>query len=302
MNFSPEQVSTGVHEEAIRTALARQWLLPDLLQVTKVHTTEEQRLTFRIETSSGCYGLKVQPPNYEQALVEKDVTILRFLKNSGYHTTTLVETLSQAGYGFVEERLSYLYEWLEGETPASTIDTFEKLGAKTGLLHTLSEQYSSASNFSSADVRRLACAEALGKGIDLVYIELFQSLSDFMGLPHALIHTDIGPHHALTSPNGEIALIDWEDAGLGPMILDLGWPLEQCLTNASVFDDEKAKGFLSEYQKHRILTSIEREHLYEATLFFALLYWLSGSGQQEFERKRLEWFIQNKEEFQRILT
>jgi hypothetical protein len=41
--------------------------------------------------------------------------------------------------------------------------------------------------------------------------------------PHTLIHGDASARNMRTSPTGEIALLDWEDLGVGPGIGDLAW-------------------------------------------------------------------------------
>lgn len=113
-----------------------------------------------------------------------------------------------------------------------------------------------------------------------------------------MIHTDIGPHNSLERPNGEVVVIDWEDAGLGPMVIDIGWELEQCLSDESVFEIEKAKAFLRGYQEHRTLTTEEKSHAYDAALFFAFLYWMDE--QKDFGTKRINWLAEHRSEFELI--
>jgi thiamine kinase-like enzyme len=41
--------------------------------------------------------------------------------------------------------------------------------------------------------------------------------------PATLVHGDATASNMLTSPTGEIALVDWEDVGIGPGVCDLAW-------------------------------------------------------------------------------
>lgn len=41
--------------------------------------------------------------------------------------------------------------------------------------------------------------------------------------PHTLTHGDASAPNMRTSPDGEVALLDWEDVGSGPGICDLAW-------------------------------------------------------------------------------
>ena len=43
--------------------------------------------------------------------------------------------------------------------------------------------------------------------------------------PETLIHRDASARNMRTSPTGEIALLDWEDVGRGPGVVDLAWLL-----------------------------------------------------------------------------
>jgi homoserine kinase type II len=48
------------------------------------------------------------------------------------------------------------------------------------------------------------------------------------GLPHAVVHGDAWPGNAVVMPDGQAALIDWENGGLGLPVVDLGYCLLEC--------------------------------------------------------------------------
>ncbi|MFC7622477.1 phosphotransferase family protein [Microlunatus sp. GCM10028923] len=57
--------------------------------------------------------------------------------------------------------------------------------------------------------------------------------------PLTLTHGDASSLNLRTSPDGEIALLDWEDVGLGPGVTDLAWHLVSSVDPAS-WDDALA--------------------------------------------------------------
>lgn len=51
-----------------------------------------------------------------------------------------------------------------------------------------------------------------------------ERMADAAG-PHTLVHGDASARNLRTAPDGEVALLDWEDFGTGPGIADLAWHL-----------------------------------------------------------------------------
>ncbi len=287
-------------EELIRQALAVQWNISDVLRVTEVKKVASGRMMFRVDTHTRSYALKICAPTRRKQVVEKDIQCLKFLERSRFPACILHDPLHGEGYGMINESYAYVYDWIEGLDAESTVETFEKLGDMMGRLHTIPEPYAFRSDFIlKNEVQKLRSA-AVAKGIDQKYRDLLSSIRDVDHLPQGMIHTDIGPHNALQRPDGTILIIDWEDAGLGPLIVDIGWELEQCLSDTSVFEIEKAKAFLQAYQAHRKLTLEEINHTYDVALFFAFLYWIDE--QKEFGAKRIEWLASNRAQFESVLT
>jgi hypothetical protein len=97
------------------------------------------------------------------------------------------------------------WPWL-GQTDVS--DLVERL---------FSETWASARNRSdlTSQVRNL--------GDDLVgQVRAVEERAEASG-PHTLVHGDASARNMRTSPAGEVALLDWEDLGVGPGVCDLGW-------------------------------------------------------------------------------
>lgn len=287
-----------VSEGIIRQALDEQWGMSHVAKVLEVKKTVAGRMVFRIDTEGKVFALKVYAPSRANETVRKDIFMLRFLEKLAFPASIVRDTKDGEGYGTISGSYAYVSDWIEEENPESTEDTFEKLGRVTGRLHGIKEPYPHVSDFSPAQEVQKLLVTARSKGIDQKYVDLLLSIRDVSQLPQGIIHTDIGPHNSRQRSNGELVVIDWEDAGLGPMIIDLGWELEQCLSNESVFETEKAKALLRGYEKHRKLTEEEKRHAYDAALFFAFLYWMDE--QKEFGARRIDWLATHRNEFEKI--
>lgn len=121
-----------------------------------------------------------------------------------------------------------------------------------------------------------------------------------MDLSQSLIHTDIGPHNAIKRHDGSIVLVDWDDAGVGTTILDLGFPLIcHFVSEDLIFERENAKAFYDAYFSKRKLSTAERALIFDAGLFFALMYVPYGETQKHWER--IKFSLVNKELISSVL-
>ncbi len=293
--------SMKLERESMKPDLLRQWKMADEFDLSLVKESADGRMLFRVDSKQAAYALKIYPSAKAQAAVKKDIAILRFLANHHFPVPILYEPINGEGFGMINGRYAFLYQWVEGQHPSSTVSTFRKLGDLTGQLHCISTAYPYPSDFSPSREIRQCISFAEQEGVDKKYINLLLSLPDLGQFPQGIMHTDIGPHNVLESANHELIVVDWDDAGTGSMLLDISWLLEQCLSNTCIFDHAKARACLLAYQKHRQLIHQEITHIYDATLFFALLYWACPGGQKEFGRKRIDWLINHRKEFESVL-
>jgi Ser/Thr protein kinase RdoA (MazF antagonist) len=99
-------------------------------------------------------------------------------------------------------------------------------------------------------------------------------------LPEALVHGDAWPGNAVQPQAGPVMLIDWDTAGLGLPVLDLGNCLAECHLNSNLPPDQpqawlvrpdahRIAAVASGYREVRELTAAERELLPEAVRFGA---------------------------------
>ncbi|MBO0781494.1 MAG: phosphotransferase, partial [Ktedonobacteraceae bacterium] len=91
-------------------------------------------------------------------------------------------------------------------------------------------------------------------------------------LPEVLIHGDCWPGNAVLTSRDGIAMIDWDCAGVGPAILDVGYLLLTCHLGkpqlpAMQPDEKRIAAVVHGYRRVRELSSAERSVLKEAILY-----------------------------------
>lgn len=97
---------------------------------------------------------------------------------------------------------------------------------------------------------------------------------DYADLPVTLIHGDCWPANAVraSASAGDVVLIDWDCAGLGAAVLDLGVLLADChpdpAPGASItVTPELVAAVAAGYSQHRPLTAVELDALPDAARF-----------------------------------
>ena len=107
------------------------------------------------------------------------------------------------------------------------------------------------------------------------------SIDSGMHLPTTLIHNDCHPANALVTAPGHVILFDWEGAGMGPALLDVGFLLVNCdgkvpwepLSVGSFHPDEELlRAVIEGYGQHHQLTTDELDYLQDAIRFRSLVF------------------------------
>jgi Ser/Thr protein kinase RdoA (MazF antagonist) len=177
-------------------------------------------------------------------------------------------------------------EFLPGVTRATTLE------ARQSVAEVLSDLHSRSAALRSMDLQRLPWswwaplsdsitrAQHLFTGLNTVpaawadfiiacQAALHQSY-ELQTLPETIIHGDCWMGNAVTSPASPTVLIDWEYAGQGIALLDLGNLLSDCLNPqeaAAEMDDMRIKAVMDGYQRFRTLSTNEANALAIAIRF-----------------------------------
>src|SRR5262249_3221789 len=103
--------------------------------------------------------------------------------------------------------------------------------------------------------------------------------------------------NTIQRPDGTLALIDLDDVGNGPRLLDVGFPLiQQFVTEDWVFRRELATAFYGAYTVRIRLTRSELLDVFPAALFVALLYLPFGDPERRW--RRIRWAIEHRAELE----
>lgn len=107
---------------------------------------------------------------------------------------------------------------------------------------------------------------------------VLDTLPDFRELDRCLIHSDIGPHNSLRTPDGRIFLIDLDDAGRGSRYLDLGWPFIMQFvdfnhsTGEMRYRFDLARAFLAGYYENNPLPKPEYDLIWQGAVWMHISY------------------------------
>jgi hypothetical protein len=184
-------------------------------------------------------------------------------------------------------------EFVEGSTPKSTDYNWFKVGKIAALLHNI-EDYPHTTLFSLDSVKDEFFNLSRKYSFGNEYWNLVEALPDFNRLPTALIHTDIQLQNTILTKNGNIILTDWDDAGKGPTVLDLGFPLIcKFISRQLTIRRSMAASFYQGYSSLRQISDEEKEFIFDAGLFYALLYIKYGIARLNWEK--IKYAIRNKE-------
>lgn len=122
-----------------------------------------------------------------------------------------------------------------------------------------------------AEVARLAAACRAGLGFG-------------PGLTEVFLHGDAHPWNSLLRPDGSVALIDWDSAGPGPAVIDLGFLAVSCATGGLTGplappDPARLAAVAAGYRREFTLTAADLDALPFAVAFRVLVAAAAGFGQ-----------------------
>ena len=261
----------------IKQVVQENW--PVTVETIEVLKQSGERVVYKVTTDKGSFTFKIADPSKSRKDVANDTSIFQFLEDQNFPAPRILKTSDQKNFIKVEDKYIYALTYLEGETPDPTIENYRKLGDLTARLHKL-KGYKIRTKFTPASQKPYFAEkeEKFGER----YSALVKSLPTFTGYPECLIHTDIGLHNSVQLKNGDIVLVDWDDAGVGTRILDIGFPLLSSFTSDSLdYQINESQAYYSTYLSEIRLTKEEKQHIWDAGLFFALMYFPTQNGQAD---------------------
>ena len=256
--------------------------------------TDWGQMIYRVEQADQPrWILRVYPPSQSQKNLLHLATLLWWLEQQHYPAERLIRTLHGEMMVVAEGWQLLLTTFLEGTPIDYTPTALYPLGAAAGRLHAL-DLPTSRDQIPQAKMlpaRELAYAvsqlnsvkQCTPKHLYRRYETLLAAIEGIQPcepLPQVIIHNDFHPGNALLSFSGNVALLDWEGAGWGPAILDIGFLLISCETPSPwaprlMPDQNRMKAIIDGYCQHHRLTVAELDYLPDAMRFRSLVY---GAG------------------------
>lgn len=174
--------------------------------------------------------------------------VLDYLQQRGFAAAHVKRTSDGALLACYQGWTALLVSFLEGEVADFALHSLNLLSGCTGRLHTLSHDVLAEAESVRLPDSRLRPTQPASHAIDnliqalphvpealrqfceasIAALQHVQQVQQARLLPETILHGDCWPGNAVRTPEGGIALIDWDGAGIGPAILDVGYLLLTC--------------------------------------------------------------------------
>jgi Ser/Thr protein kinase RdoA (MazF antagonist) len=259
---------------------------------------------YRVRRTEGPdWVARVYPVGEEQGpSASKLASVLRFLERQAYPAERLIPTKDGSLITVHGDQqvaaTTYLGESLHSWQPPSSASIslaqetartcdpamFGALGAALGQLHALRPDADSpmppAGMLPQRELAWVAdlLAEVAGRVPQELqadydhWVMAVRALDRCEDLPVVLIHNDCNLGNVVLTPAGEVALVDWDLAGLGPAVIDVGILLRNCFSKqTSQVEHDAITAVVDGYCRYRQLTPDELRHLPDAVRFMTLV-------------------------------
>lgn len=275
-----------------------------------------ERCVYFIQAKGEAFVLKVFSPELTEEYIERYTSALEFVCRLNYKIgPKIYNTLDNHLYISCNGRYMYLMEYVTGTKLTEDIDDEYELGLAAAKLHSISG-YNYNSTIDIDECINNMKMRFLNYEFKKEYDEIIDSLPDFKKYKQSFIHTDIGPHNAIKTENGNIVFIDFDDAGIGSTYLDAGYPL---ITQFVQFNDRipgqappdierlhfksyAAKAFYKGYQSITDFGAAERELIFSGAVFMQLMYMpCFGESAVKYMWAILKFALSNKQEIMSAL-
>ena len=273
------------------------------VKVGPVLTLRGSRLTCALLADEGHFIYKIVTRGMAESEVFQDTAAFDLLPRFGFrHLPGLLKTRAGANYAETQERLVYVMHFVEGQTKGRSPRKWAQLADIAVKLHAITDYpYSSPITIESEFAKLRECSALLPHARDLS--EVIDQLPRFEGLSQSVIHTDLMLHNTILKPNNELVLVDWECVGIGPTVMDLGYPLLRDFTDVddgTVFLRGRARAFFSTYFAKRSLPELDKSLIFDVGLLNLL--GTSRYGDPPRTRQHVLYALKNRELLTSVLN
>ncbi len=223
---------------------------------------------YSIETLSGTKLILKISNDKDKSQLEEEIKILRILKNNGYPLSLLPikNTLNEYVYTY-KDYTGVIFPFSEGEVQKISERTCFHVGAALGKLHSLN-------NYDRNVIRSF---EKVGFGYSQIksyteqadcqiyFKEKFNEFNEYLSpyeCENKLIHADLYYDNLLIKDDTIVSVLDFEQSGIGPYLLDIGISISgSCLDSNNQIDPNLISHLIRGYEQEKLIPKKDKEQL-----------------------------------------
>ncbi len=237
--------------------------------------------SYRVDTADGAYLFR-EFLSHSRAAVEQEFILLGALKLHGCPTAHPIRSRAGEALTTRDGRLFALFPFLPGAEPAQTAATAQAIGRAAGHLSLLRPPPGFDAELNGSWSRALAfCKSTVSHTLPEKHRRFLEAEGNRFAqelpndLPFGVIHADLFPDNVLFLNNELIAVLDFEEACVDTLLLDIGVAIQGFCFPDGTLDQVLMGALLAGYEKHRPLEAAEQEHLDDYIRYglFGILFW-----------------------------
>lgn len=253
-----------------------------------------ERRTLVGTTREGCVAIKVASGRRDRENLMRAARVLEHLAKNDFPAPRLIRT-SEGNVCLADgDRLLLVTEWVTGTRPAATPATFAKLGRLLAHLHRIPDiDVISPVTVDGVLAEAPRLAELVPVAERLRFVAAAERIREVASLPSRLIHFEPTLGNCIETPGGDLILVDWDESGMGPAVIDLGANLIVSMVGEDLtFDAAGCGSLFAAYRAERELSAAEEGALFAGGLLHALRAVAWGDSQRRW--RRLLWALERE--------
>lgn len=179
---------------------------------------------------------------------------------------------------YVKDETGYMYlmDYIDGRTLEENHQDMYDSGRLAGKLHKIESFKHEASIDTEVKIDKMK-KWFTSQNFKEDYNRILNDLPEFKTLKRCFIHTDITADNVMKTKENQMVFIDMDDAGLGSLFIDAGYPLiTQCIRfdddGVLAFNESIAKAFYSGYFTEKTIEYEEIKHIFDGAVFMQIYY------------------------------
>jgi Ser/Thr protein kinase RdoA (MazF antagonist) len=254
-----------------------------------------------INSKQGMFIYKIAGSWKTKEAIEDNLTCLEFInKNTQSISPSLLQTKEGTKCKQVHDKIIYILQCIEGQKPEESIENYFLLGSQLANLHCLTGVLPNT-RFTSNEIKKNILDQASSYSFEEDMKSVLTNIPSFLDVPHVLIHCDPSLSNCIKTTENNLVLIDWDEVGTGPSVIDLGaFLIQQFVTEDCVFNTEYAQSFYAGYNSIRRLSPVEIENIFWSGILRGCFYLPFGDIQKRW--RRITWSLENRNLLEKVLN